>query len=99
MVTHPRENDVIRFMRAVADYTFGCRHTSLSWVFTIGRRTYKVCRTLVPSPSIHCRRCRLSVDRHPAFVRTEIRSLTAHAQELLRRLISPHEELQSAKIN
>jgi hypothetical protein len=34
---------VIQFMSDVADYVFGCRHKALSRVFTIGRRTYKVC--------------------------------------------------------
>jgi len=43
VVTNPREDVVTHFIRAVADYIFGCHHKALSRVFTIGRKTYQVC--------------------------------------------------------
>lgn len=30
-------------LRAALDFLFGCRHSNLSRVFTVRRRTYKVC--------------------------------------------------------
>ncbi len=34
---------MIQLVTAVAKYMFGCHHNALSRVFTINRRTYRVC--------------------------------------------------------
>ena len=32
-----------RYIASVLDFVFGCHHSNLSRVFTIGRKTYRVC--------------------------------------------------------